>query len=451
MKILPTIGPISQAIVDLKAILRVCNIIRINGSHSNIKWHENISKKIKRIRESAKILLDIPGVKPRTKNTINIEIKKGQEVLFAFKGYNRSRFKKLVVQCSNRIPKLVGKVKYLSLDDGKYSFSIIKINKKYILTKSNVSFVLSPGKGINIPLSRYDDNFQNIQYLKFLSRAKKVKYDAIGLSYVQNQKIILKIKKKFSTKLIISKIENSEGLKNCVDIIHASDAVMIDRGDLSAEVGDENLNSAILKITEIAKKNGKPLILATENLISMNSRSKPSKSEIMSLNYADHLGVDIIMLSDETAISKNWKKILVWLNKYLKKKIPHTNESKITTSKNNIFWNVIDKIPNIPIVIFSKKGFAVNRMVNLKENLKLIIFSDNDKTIASGTFRKNTICHKVERFNKNNFVAFINKTLKKFSSIVFKESDVAALIYIAYPEKNSRANTISILSKKEFL
>lgn len=450
MKILPTIGPISEKNEDIQKILRITDIVRINGSHNILNWHVNISKKIKKIDINARILLDIPGVKPRTQNKKDINIKKNQNINFIFKNQSKVVNKHLCIVCSNKLPKITKKPNFISIDDGKYLFKIIQISNHYILAKSLENFVLKPKKGINIPLAIYDDSFQNKQYSKFLNQSKNIKYDAIGLSYVQSGKIIQKIKKTFPEKLIISKIENLEGLKNYKDIIKHSDGIMIDRGDLSAEIGDENLYLAIVKIADETKKNGKPLIIATENLISMNTRLKPSKSEIMSLGLAQQLDVDIIMLSDETAIMKNWTVILTWLQNYLKKTILSVKENIKYQHKTNIFWNLVDKLPDIPIVIFSKKGFALNNIINLKQKAKLIIFSDNDRTIALGAFRKNTICYKVKKFDKNNFLYFIKKTIKEYRRIIFKDSKIASLIYIAYPEKNSRANTISILSKKEF-
>ena len=450
MKILPTIGPTSEKNTDIEKILKITDIVRINGSHNVLNWHVNISKKIKKIDLNARILLDIPGVKPRTQNKKEINIKKNQKINFIFKNKSKIASKNLSIICSNKLPKIVKKPNFISLDDGKYLFKILKITKDYISAKSLENFTLKPKKGINIPLGIYDDNFQNKQYNMFLSKSKYIKYDAIGLSYVQSGKIIQEIKKKYPEKLIISKIENLEGLKNHKDIIKYSDGIMIDRGDLSAEIGDENLYLSIVKIADETKKNGKPLIIATENLISMNTRLKPTKSEIMSLGLAQQLDVDIIMLSDETAIMKNWNSILTWLQNYLKKTMLPVKENITPQNKKNIFWNLVDKLPDIPVVIFSKKGFALNNIIKFRQNAKLIIFSDNDKTIALGAFRKNAICYKVDKFNKINFSHFIKKTINKYRKIIFKESKIASLIHIAYPEKNSRANTISILSKKEF-
>ena len=84
MKILTTIGPVSENISNLKKILKISDIVRINGSHNTIKWHQTIAKKIKKININSKILLDIPGVKPRTKNLNNLNIIKNQLVHFSF-------------------------------------------------------------------------------------------------------------------------------------------------------------------------------------------------------------------------------------------------------------------------------------------------------------------------------------------------------------------------------
>jgi pyruvate kinase len=86
---------------------------------------------------------------------------------------------------------------------------------------------------------------------------------------------------------------------------------MIDRGDLAAEIGFDNLFPAINYISDQTKAHGKPLIMATENLETMLERNVPSKSEVMSIAHSASIGVDCIMLSEETATSKLAK--LLWL------------------------------------------------------------------------------------------------------------------------------------------
>ena len=81
---------------------------------------------------------------------------------------------------------------------------------------------------------------------------------------------------------------------------------MIDRGDLSAEIGENNLYKETISIAKFTKQNGRLLVMATENLESMITNNSPSKSEIISLSFSKSLNTDYLMLSDETATSKNF-------------------------------------------------------------------------------------------------------------------------------------------------
>ena len=80
MKILATIGPVSENIDSIKRINKYTNLFRLNGSHNLLVWHKKISDRIKSANINNKILLDIPGIKPRTDNAININIKKNMKI-----------------------------------------------------------------------------------------------------------------------------------------------------------------------------------------------------------------------------------------------------------------------------------------------------------------------------------------------------------------------------------
>ena len=92
MKILPTIGPITQDTSKLKIIFKYSKIVRLNASHNEISWHKNIIKKIKKLNNDVDILLDIPGIKPRTDNKKTIYVKKNQIIRFAYKNSSRPNY-----------------------------------------------------------------------------------------------------------------------------------------------------------------------------------------------------------------------------------------------------------------------------------------------------------------------------------------------------------------------
>ena len=118
-KILATIGPATESTLNLKKILKFTNLVRLNGAHNQIEWHERISKKIKDINPNTKILLDLPGIKPRSQNKEDLFIKKNEILFFSFINIKNKKHK--VIKISKPLPK-TNKAKYLTVSDGKYKF-----------------------------------------------------------------------------------------------------------------------------------------------------------------------------------------------------------------------------------------------------------------------------------------------------------------------------------------
>ena len=446
-KILPTIGPINDNYDDIKKILKFSNVVRINGSHNTLTWHKRVSSLVKKLNANTTILLDIPGIKPRTDNDKEISIRKNQILTFAYTQEMKNNSTN--IPTTNPLPKINKKSKTFSINDGQYEFNIISHGKNHIKGKSKSSFLLKSKKGLNIPYSIYDENGQLQIYLNFIKKFKNIKCDALGLSFIQSGDILKKIKKKYPEKIIVAKVENYLGLKNVEEICAYSDVIMIDRGDLAAEIGDNHLYSAVLKISSMAKKYGRPLIMATENLESMNIRKTPTKSEIVSLGLSLNLSADKIMLSDETATSGNWLNSLKWLNQFLKINDNHKIHS--STSKEQ-FWDIVNNIPeNTPIVIFSRKGLAIEKISRIKSNSPLTVFTDNNKTASMCSFRSNTKVFIVNNFNRAKKTNYIYDNIKAYKNIIFKKSNQIVVMYISYPRRNARANTISLVEKKDFL
>ena len=65
-------------------------MVRLNGAHNNIEWHEKVSGLLKKLDKDVKILIDLPGIKPRSTNKDEIQIKKNEEIIFL---YGKNKFK----------------------------------------------------------------------------------------------------------------------------------------------------------------------------------------------------------------------------------------------------------------------------------------------------------------------------------------------------------------------
>ena len=124
-------------------------------SHNSIDWHKKLLNKIKSINNEKLILIDIPGVKPRTLNKSSFYIKKGEIVRFS---HNLNY--KNTIPLSNPLPKIIKKPLKFSLSDGSYEFKFLNIKKNILTGVSCQSFILKPKKGLNIPGAIYNDKLQ---------------------------------------------------------------------------------------------------------------------------------------------------------------------------------------------------------------------------------------------------------------------------------------------------
>lgn len=441
IRILSTIGPIIKR-NEFRFLIKNSDALRLNTSHNSISWHKKIIKYVKTIDSNKIILIDIPGIKPRTLIKKEIFIKKNQRVRFAHQ--KNKNLDHDVIKLSNKIPDFKKKPKNFYISDGLFEFSNVKFKNNVISGLSNQDFVLKDKKGLNIPYSRYDDNAQLKLYISSIEKIKKLKPNYIGLSFVQNHRSIIKLKKKYPEFLFISKIENFLGYLNRREIIKYSDAIMIDRGDLAAEVNVSNLSTYTENIIKDAKIFSKPLIIATENFYSLMYNSVPTKSDVINFDYYMQKEIDYIMLSDETATSKNWKNCLKWINKYIGKK------NKINLSKNKIsIEEIIKNFKNEIFIIFSKKGYFFDKIQ--KYNFKKIIIFTENKTLIKKLYLNSNILCIYKKFPKIFLDKFMFKNIQKNLKKIFDIKKNAILINVIFPRKNSRANSVTIVQEKDFL
>lgn len=135
---------------------------------------------------------------------------------------------------------------------------------------------------------------------------KQIEY--VALSFVGNAEDIARyrdvIKSYGGTQKVIAKIERKAAVEALDEIIAASDAIMIARGDLGQEVPLEEIPFIQQSIIEKAGEAGKPVIVATQMLLSMVEHPEPTRAEVTDVEAAIQGGADAVMLSEETASGK---------------------------------------------------------------------------------------------------------------------------------------------------
>ena len=136
MKILVTVGPKSGDESSLKEFSKKTKLFSLNGSHATLEWHSIAARRIREVCPEAFILLDIPGIKPRTENIEDIFIENQQEVVFGSIFPDDERLK---IGLTREIPKHDEKLENFSLNDCQFEFDFVASGNGYIVGKSRSS------------------------------------------------------------------------------------------------------------------------------------------------------------------------------------------------------------------------------------------------------------------------------------------------------------------------
>jgi pyruvate kinase len=448
-RILATIGPASDAEDLIEKFSYYDVLYRLNGSHGDLAWHKDTIRKIRRKVKDAFILLDVPGVKPRSGNKKNINIKKGQKVLF---GDTDEPVKTLHVPLTKPLPKIDIEEKIFSVNDGQFLFRVVEAGESYVIGESQADFELLPRKGVNFPASVYDEAKQLQIYSDFIEQVYELDIDGLGLSFVQTAELVSKVRALAPNLVMVSKLENTEGLRQCNEIIENSDAIMIDRGDLAAEIGLSGLYDAVLSISEITKSCGKPLIMATENLETMVARDVPSKSEVMSIAHSRSIGADCIMLSEETAIAKNGLHIVDWLSGYLKQLTSpiKTYPKPDRDIKYSEIWDLVKNIRDCPVVLMSKSGYALFEFMAAQSRGEVTVVTNSRKVMAITNLYSNKISVLRAEIEDNMPIETIREVVNQNKLTFFSASKMIAAVYVSKYVKEPRANCITFFHSNDF-
>jgi pyruvate kinase len=311
-KIVATIGPATESKEMLSKIINTgVNVCRINFSHGS---HEDHKKVIDNIREINKeqglftaILADLQGPKIRVGKIKDngVEIKNGDEIIITSEECEGDA-SKVYISYQN-FPQDITAGEFILLDDGKLKLEIKSTNNvDEVIAIVRHGGILRSNKGVNLPNTKISLPCLTPKDLADLEFALKMDIAWIGLSFVRNAQDILTLKelitKAGSNAKVIAKIEKPEAIKDIDEIIAATDALMVARGDLGVEIPFQEVPLAQKMIVKKSIKASKPVIIATQMMESMIDNITPSRAEVNDVANAVLDGADAVMLSGETSV-----------------------------------------------------------------------------------------------------------------------------------------------------
>ena len=305
-KILATIGEKTGQIELFTQLVHAgVNMVRLNFSHGTQQDH---ARRIKVIREVEKelgqpigILADLQGPKYRIgvvkDDTI---LQQGQEFTFCLDECEGDE--NAVHLPHEDIFKAILPGTSILMDDGKLRAQVKSVDSRKFTATILTGGPLKSRKGVNLPDVMLDTKPLTDKDLADLEFALSQGVDGIALSFVQRASDVIEARALIKNKaFIVSKIEKPAALNDIEDIIAASDAIMIARGDLGVELPPELVPPVQKQLLSRCRQVGKPVIVATQMLESMINAPAPTRAEASDVAGAVFDGADTVMLSAETA------------------------------------------------------------------------------------------------------------------------------------------------------
>ncbi|GGA58516.1 pyruvate kinase [Pelagibacterium lentulum] len=307
VKILATLGPASNDISVIEELARAgADVFRINMSHASHDVLRETVDKIraveKKIRYPIGILVDLQGPKLRVGKFADGSVMLTQGETFTLDASDTPGDKNRVHLPHPEIFSSVKTGERLLLDDGKLELRVTANSDEAINCEVVYGGKLSDRKGISLPDTILTVGVLTDKDRADLQAALEVDADWIALSFVQRPEDIIDVRKLVQGRAgVMAKIEKPQAIEKLDEIIKLSDAIMIARGDLGVEMPLEMVPGLQKRMIRMCRRQGKPVIVATQMLESMITAPVPTRAEVSDVSIAVFEGADAIMLSAESA------------------------------------------------------------------------------------------------------------------------------------------------------
>ena len=392
-KILATIGPASNSSIMIEQLIKAgTNLFRLNFSHGSHAEHLKTLQKIRTISKklctTIGIMQDISGPKVRIGDIERrFELKKGDTLAFVSEeiiGYQTSENAYVV---SINYPYILDRIKvgeYIYLYDGSIRAKVISTEDQVKVVIENDG-ILSSKKGVNFPNTEIGIDILTQKDREDIAWGVEHKVDLFAISFVQNAddiKNVRELLKGYEGK-VIAKIEKFDAIAHIDAILKVSDGLMVARGDLGIEVPYYEVPTLQKMLIRKANEHAKPIITATQMLLSMTKNRMATRAEVSDVANAVLDGTDVVMLSEESAIGDDPVHVVKTMDSiirqteeiypYRRKEIWKAYDQHDIIERSVV--NIADKLCATGILSLTSSGWSTVKISRFRPKTKVYAFA----------------------------------------------------------------------------
>jgi pyruvate kinase len=312
-KIVCTLGPATSSKERIRELVDAgMDVARLNLSHGTYAEHEEIYRRVREASDESGhgvgVFVDLQGPKIRLGNFKegSSRIQPGQA--FTITTREVAGNNEIASTTYEGLPGDVSAGDQILIDDGKVRLRVTEVDGTEVHTQVVVGGRISDHKGINLPGVPVSVPAMSEKDIEDLRWGLHLTVDFIALSFVRaaaDVEDVRKIMREEGVMLpVIAKIEKPQAIDNLNEIVKAFDGFMVARGDLGVECPLEDVPFLQKRVVEKARRNAKPVIVATQMLESMITNPAPTRAEASDVANAVLDGADAVMLSGETSVGE---------------------------------------------------------------------------------------------------------------------------------------------------
>ena len=314
-KIVATLGPASDSYEKIRSLMKAgVNVFRLNFSHGTHAYHSEVLGRIRKAIEETGlitgILQDISGPKIRVGMLEeDFTLKSGDILEFVKEQIVGRKVSEGVYRLSLNTPQILDQLKVgdaIYLYDGIIRAVVKEKTKSVVRVEIENEGMLSSRKGVNFPNTHLGIDVLTQKDRDDIRWGVENGVDFMAISFVQHakdMKAAREIVEMYGGNVhLLAKIEKFDAVENIDAILEESDGIMVARGDLGIEIPYYEVPLTQKMLIEKANDASKPVIVATQMLLSMTTKESASRAEISDVANAVLDGADAVMLSEESAI-----------------------------------------------------------------------------------------------------------------------------------------------------